>query len=143
MENENFIVFGDENLLKNCKINISKIYSSNKQKTETLLFNGKTNNIKTDLDAVYKMYFSYNDTLVSTLKMENIFYGASDQINHFYIQKKEDAITVMFVGREADLKKGQGFKTILIPLDEYFKTENIFEDKLKTELKDLFFNEYK
>ncbi len=142
MNKEDFKVFGEEVILKDCKINIKKSYAENNNKTETVFFNGKLRNIEPDNYAVYSIYLSFKDSLVNVIHMENVFYGASDQINHFYIDKKQNMISVLFVGRESEIKSKKGFQKILIPIDDYFKTQNITDEKLIQEEKGKFFNLY-
>ena len=120
MNKDDFKVFCDEELAKDCKINIKKIVDADNISTETLLYNGTSYNVAPEEGTVYEFYFSYKDSLVNKLRYENIFYAANDQINHFYMERKEDKIVAKFVGREAFLETGDGASLILIPLEEYF-----------------------
>jgi hypothetical protein len=144
MSKQDFKVYGEEVILKDCKINIFIEDETGNKKQNTILYKGKLNKItpETEIGELYKIYVSYKDSHVNVLKFENIFRNASDQINHFYIDKRDDIISVMFVGREAEIKSKEGFTKILIPIDEYFKTQNITDEKLIAKEKSYFFNSY-
>ena len=141
MDKQNFKVFGDQSLLKDCKINICKLYK-NRTITETIFYNGKTKFSTPDNNALYLIYFSYKDSLVNKKRIENVFYGANDQVNHFYINENEGVISILFVGREAEIKTKQGFLTILIPQEKFFQQNNIDTVESINKEKKLFFDNY-
>ena len=153
MDKQYFKVFGDESLLKDCKINVSTYrqisYNPTTSKyisTEelnTVLFNGKFCEIESlEDDNIYTFYFSYKDTLVSKECVENIYYGASDRISHFYITKIDGVVSVLFVGREGEIKKKRGLETVLIPVEDYFKKNKIENEEIISKEKKLFFDSY-
>jgi hypothetical protein len=150
---QNFKVFGEESLLKDCKINISTYKQigydnitskyTGTEELKTLLFNGNSNIVESsEEDSFYTIYFSYKDSLVNKIVMENVFYGASDRIAHLYINKVNGTISMLFIGREAEIETKQGFETILVPLDDYFRLNKINKDELKNKEKKLFFDFY-
>ena len=141
MSNQKFKVFGDEVLLKDCKINIFTTDETGFKKANTLLYNGKIFDVKSseEMGEVYTIYVSYKDSLVNTLEFENIFRNAKDQVNNFYIDKNKNIITIKFIGRESDLKNGQGSEAIFIPWEDYLKTNSIAKEKIK-ENKEVFFD---
>lgn len=145
MDKQDFKVYGDTLLLKECKINIIKINESGVATKQTLLYNGKQFLVESESEIAeaYTVYFSYKDSLINVLKYENIFRNTNDQVNHFYFAKNKGTISVKFVGRRDDLKNKQGFTTTLIPFDEYQKRNTIDEQKDKEEIKQLFFTLYK
>lgn len=154
MEKQNFKVFGEKSLLKDCKINIatykqigydtvaSKPIAS--EEFKTLLFNGDTYSVESQADdALYITYISYKDSLLCAFKYENIMGGEKSQINHFYIQKNEDMITFKFVGNETFLKEINNRPiNVLIPVDEYFIENRITDKDLISREKKLFFDRY-
>lgn len=144
MDEQNFKVFGEESLLKDCKINIS-IYTqigydnttskySGTEELKTLLFNGNSYKVKSLKDySVYTVYVSYKDSLVNKVVVENIFYATKDQIAaDLYINKTNDTISILFLGKEA----------VLVSLDDYFRLNKINKDELKNKEKKLFFDFY-
>jgi hypothetical protein len=144
MDGQYFKVFGENSILRDCKINIYKVDENGNKKEMTLLDKGVLFEIKSETDIAedYKVYISYQDRLINTLEFENVFRNASDQISHFYIDKKNETISIIFIGREAEIETKQGFVTILIPIDEYFVQKRIrSEDSINKEKK-LFFDFY-
>jgi hypothetical protein len=143
MDKHNFKVFGEESLLKDCKINVYKS-SENLQRTETLLFKGNQYEVKSsESDIRYIVYVSYKDSLVNTIDYENIMGGEENQINHFYIQKNKDVIVVKFVGLEELLQEVEDRPIdVLIPVDEFFGKKKINSEELKNKEKKLFFDFY-
>jgi hypothetical protein len=154
MNEQKFKVFGDESLLKDCKINVStyrqisynpttSLYTSTEE-LKTVLFNGEFFEIESlEDDNIYTFYFSYKDSLINKRRIENVYYGASDRISHFYISKTDGVIAILFVGREAEIKKKQGFGTFLIPVEDYFKKNKIDNEESRNKEKKLFFDYYK
>jgi hypothetical protein len=141
MKEQEFKVFGDESLLKDCKVNICKIYN-NKTIIETIFYNGKKGLSTPDNNALYEIYFSYKDSLINKKRIENVFYGANDQINHFYINENNGMVSILFVGREAEIKSKQGFNIILIPVKDYIKQNKIENEEFISKEKKLFCNHY-
>ena len=74
MNEQNFKVFGDESLLKDCKINIVNKTESENKIIESLLYKGKIQEIpiNNETGEFYKIYVSYNDDLITTIEFENI-----------------------------------------------------------------------
>jgi uncharacterized radical SAM superfamily protein len=144
MDKQNFKVFGDQSLLKDCKINIVKNTETGFETKETLLLNGNLNEVKSlEDDFFYKIYISYKDSLVNKFDYDNIMGGEDNQINHFYIYKNKDIISLKFVGDERFLKTGYGFDVLLISLEDYFKKNKIDNEESKNKEKKLFFDYYK
>ena len=121
MDKQYFKVFGDESLLKDCKINVSTYRQISYNPTtskyisteelKTVLFNGKFCEIESlEDDNIYTFYFSYKDTLVSKECVENIYYGASDRISHFYITKIDGVVSVLLLVEKVKLKKNEDLK---------------------------------
>lgn len=144
MDGQYFKVFGEKSILKDCKINIYRVDENGNKKEITLLNNGVLFKIKSETDMAedYKVYISYRDRLINTLEFENVFRNANDQINHFYIDKKNEIISITFIGREVEIENKQGFTTILVPVDEYFEQKRISSEDLKDKEKKLFFDFY-
>jgi hypothetical protein len=154
MDKQSFKVFGEEALLKDCKINIS-IYTQigydnttskyiDTEKLETLLFNGNTYEVKSLKDhSVYTIYFSHKDSLVNVFKYENIMGGEESQINHLYLYKNKDAISFKFVGNEEFLQEMEDRPiNVLIPVDEYFSQKRMVNEDSINKEKQLFFDFY-
>ncbi len=141
MSKQDFKVFGDEKLLKNCKVNIVKIDASGTETKKTLLFSGRSQNVKseTETGVIYWVYISYKDSLVNRFEFENIMRNANDYINHIYIEEIDSEIDFKYVGREKDLTDNKGYHQILIPLERYFDGNKI-EEKLKKKENEMFFN---
>jgi hypothetical protein len=143
MEKKDFKVFGDEALLKDCKINIYKIKEGS-EKMESLLFDTKLYDVtSTNDDIKYIIYLSYKDLIVGKINYENILKGEENQINHFYISKNKEIVSVKFVGKEEFLKSNDGFVEVLIPINEYLGINNIHDEKLILKEKNIFFDYYK
>jgi hypothetical protein len=154
MNKQNFKVFGEESLLKDCKINISTYrqigYDNaaskhiDTEEFKTLLFNGNFYPVESlPDDSIYTIYFSYKDSLVFVFKYENIMSGEESQINHFYIQKNKDAITFKFVGNEEFSQEMNDRPiNILIPLDEYLRKKRVTSEESINREKKLFFDFY-
>ncbi len=141
MEKQNFKVFGEESLLKECKINIS--IDNEIKELKTILFNENNYQVEfSENDSFYTLYFSHKDTHINKIEIENVFYGASDRISNIYITKTGDLITVLFIGREAEIKTKQGFETVLIPIENYYKLNKIINEEAKSKEKKLFFDYY-
>ncbi len=143
MKNENFNIYGDEELLKNSKINIVEIDDLGNEKTKTLLFLGNKKIVepKTETSAIYKVYISYKDSLVNVLKFENIMRNANDHINYLYLNKENDLIMLRYVGRESEIETKKGFGIFLLTKEEYYKVNNIEKEDVKKN-NELFFSEY-
>jgi hypothetical protein len=144
MNHQEFNVFGDKELLNNCKINVFTTDETGATKQMTLLENGLTNSVPYEIEIaeMHSLYISYQKTKVNVLKFENVFRKANDQISNLYLTKKDDVITIIFVGREAEIPIQKGFKTVLLPIDDYFKKQNITDSKEVEEQKQLFFGTY-
>lgn len=144
MDNQNFKLFGDEELLTNSKINIVKINEAGKKNVQTLLFLGKQKDViaETEVGVVYNVYVSYNDSVFNVLKFENVMRNASDHINHLYMTKENDSIYINYVGRETEIENKKGFGVFLVPKAEYFKLNNIDNDEEIKKQNDLFSDEY-
>ncbi len=144
MDNQNFKLFGNEELLTNSKINIVKIDESGNKNVQTLLFLGKQKNVivETEVGVVYNVYVSYNDSVFNVLKFENVMRNANDHINHLYMTKENNSIYINYVGREAEIENKKGFGVFLLPKAEYFKLNNIENDDEKKKQNELFSSEY-
>ena len=141
MGKQYFKVLGEESLLKDCKINIS--IDNNIKELKTILFCENQYQVKfSENDSFYTIYFSYKDTHLNKIQIENVFYGASDRISNIYITKTDDLVTVLFIGREAEIKTKQGFEAVLIPMEDYFKLNKIDNEETKNKEKKLFFDSY-
>lgn len=139
----NFEVFGEESLLKDCKINVYKS-GEDLQMTKTLLFNGNRYEVKSsETDIRHIIYVSYRDSLVNIIDYENILRGEENQINHFYLYKNKDIISFKFIGNEEFLKeKEESPGHILIPINEYLIQKHVDTEELKNKEKRLFFDFY-
>ena len=144
MNHQEFKVFGEKELLKNCKINVFTTDETGATKQKTILDNGVINSVPYEIEIaeVHSLYVSYQKTKVNVLKFENVFRKANDQISNLYLTKKDDIITIIFVGREAEIPTQKGFKTVLLPIDDYFKMQNITDTKEVEEQKQLFFGTF-
>lgn len=144
MENSNFEIYGNEELIKHSKINIVKIDDNGNERQQTLLFFGKTNIIKaeTEVGATYKVYISYKDSLVNVLQFENVMRYANDHINRFYMIREKDYISVLYIGRKANLNNKEGFRVFLIPTKDFFKLNAIEDKEDKNKYKKLFFTKF-
>lgn len=112
-------------------------------KTETLLEQGKRYHIQYEYAYMHKVYFSYRDSLVGILEFENIYQWANDYINHIYVDKINDTLSIQYIGRESEIDERKGFKsTPAIPLKEYIKSKGITEKDRKAEFKKRFFEFY-
>lgn len=154
MNKADFKVFGEESLLKDCKINVSAYrqigYDNNtskyigKEELRTLLFNGKSYEVESsEDDSIYIIYLSYKDSLVNILEYENVMGGEESVINHFYIIKNKDGIAVKFVGSKELLNSIKDIPSNnLITLEEFFRQKKINSEELKNKEKKLFFDFY-
>jgi len=140
-----FKVFGEENLLQDCQINLFTFSVTGDKEENTLLNNGKFNQFESKFETPlsYKVYISYKDKHVNVLEFQNKNYGAIDQINHLYVNKKDGVILIMFIGREANIEEKRGLTVALVPIDDYFKSKNITDEKQIQQEKQKFFNVYK
>lgn len=143
MKEKEFMVFGDKELLKNCKINVQKTDELGNKKTESLLYNGLINKVYfASNSTIYKVYLSYNDSLFTSITYENILKNSDDEINHFYLEKKKEVIGTKFIGQKKDLKNAEGIVILFTSLQAYYDKENITDDKIKKEVKEYFLNQY-
>ncbi len=143
MTNKQFNVFGDKELLKECKINVFKSDDMSNTKKESLLVNGNINKVfAVDNSTIYTIYLSYKDSLYASVDYENILKGHDDEINHFYLEQKKEAVGVKFIGRKSDLKDFYGSVTLFSNLSEYYEKHGITDDKEKREIKEYFNNTY-
>ncbi len=144
MKDQYFEVHGDTNLLKAVTINIYSITEDNHSSVKSLLYNGVVGKIKavTEIACVYTLFISNQDSLVNTLKFENVMRNAKDPVNQIYLSEENDEIFISYVGRESDIEERKGFKTRLIPLDLYFEQNNITKESDKTEMKEKFFDKF-
>lgn len=145
MNEQTFKVFGKEDILKNTKINIIKIDDRGTKTENTLLFLGKEYDInaETEVGATYELYVSYKDSLVNILKFENVMRNANDHINHIYLNEENNSINVIYIGRESDVDKHHGFMKTLMPINDFYKANNISDDKTIEKYSQLFFDEVK
>lgn len=145
MNEQTFKVFGKENIVKNTKINIIKTDDRGAKTENTLLFLGKEYDInaETEVGTNYKIYVSYKDSLVNILKFENIMRNANDHINHIYLNEENNNINVIYIGRESDVAKHHGFMKTLIPKNDFYKANDISDDKMIEKYNQLFFDEVK
>jgi hypothetical protein len=144
MNEQEFKVFGENEVLKNCKINIVKVNEQGVEKKETLLCNGKQYSIKTEdeVGAIYTVYFSYNDSLVNIIKYENILRGTNEEINNFYITKNQSAVLAKLIGKKNNLKIGKGHQVVLMPIVDYFKEQKIESEQDQIRIRILFLDNY-
>ncbi|WP_241280400.1 hypothetical protein [Chryseobacterium cucumeris] len=140
MNEQTFKVFGKEDILKNTKINIIKIDDRGAKTENTLLFLGKEYDINAETEAVatYELYVSYKDSLVNILKFENVMRNANDHINHIYLNEENNSINVIYIGRESDVVKHHGFMKTLMPKNDFYKANNISDDKTIEKYNQLF-----
>ena len=143
-----FKIYGDEDLLKDIKINIkfTRDHYENglESKLVTALYKGKRYKVQGEYTFIYTFYLSYKDSLVTVREMENIMQYADGYINHLYIKKDEkDQIYLFYVGMEANIKKGWGFSTPpIMSLQKFFEKENITHKEEQEKYKNYFFNFY-
>jgi len=148
MNDSNFKIFGDQNLLKDIKINIvetretRETRETGEKKVNTLLFLGKKSTIEaeTETSVLYTVYVSYKDSLVNSLKFENIMRNSNTYINHLYISKKDDSIILTYIGRES--KINEGVNIVLLPKKEFFRNNNIEKQEEMKDYENLFFDNY-
>lgn len=140
MDNEYFQVFGKNELLEKCKINLVKIDEVGNESIHNILCNGKLNQIKAENESasIYKFYFSYNDNYIELLNTENIFRNASDKVNNLYIEEKDSIIYIKFVGRKSDIGKDDIFRKALIDKEKYYEANSISHSDL-SQINSLFF----
>lgn len=143
-----FKIYGDEDLLKDIKINIKFIREyyqrDNESKLVTALYKGKRYKVQEEYADTYIFYLSYKDSLVAMVEDENIMQYADGYINHLYVKKDEnDQIYLFYVGMEADIKRGWGLKTPpVIPLHQFFEKEKITAPSEQEKYTKYFFNFY-
>ncbi len=144
MDNQEFKVFGDAELLNNTKITIVEVGDFDSEKIRTLLFFGRRMKLKpeTEVGVVYKIYISYKDSVVNVLKFDNVMRNANDHINHLYLEKEKDIINIIYVGRESEIRSKKGFYKILIPVEDFYKQEGIIKNEDKEKAKKLLFDIY-
>jgi len=149
MNNPDFKIFGDKELLKDCKINLKLGFQKYKDGKyddiylyKTILNKGEIKEFPYEDYDYIDIYVSKNDSLVSVLRFENIMRNANDYINHLYLKKEHNLIKILYVGRESGIKNEQGIHKILIPLEDFYKQENIKKNEEKEITKKLFFNNY-
>ena len=130
MNKQNFKVFGEDDLLRNTKINIVETGETGEKIEKTFLFKGEKYDVEAEVETggVYEVYVSYKDSLVNVLKFENVMRNANDYINHLYLTNTDNKINILYVGRESDIAKKKGFNVFLIALDEYYKIHDITSD---------------
>jgi hypothetical protein len=138
MNEQKIKVIGEESLLKDCKINISTSTEINKKTTESLLYKGKIKEIPIDNETgeFYKIYVSYNDSLVTSIEFENILRNMNNPPDVFLIIEKNNN---GFIG----VKKTHSKEfSILLPIEDYFKLNKIDDEETKNKEKKLFFDSY-
>lgn len=138
MNEQNFKVFGDESLLKDCKINIVNKTESENKIIESLLYKGKIQEIpiNNETGEFYKIYVSYNDDLITTIEFENILRNMKNPPDiSFTIQKNNNG----FIG----IKETAKDFSVLLPIEDYFKLNKIDNEESKNKEKKLFFEYYK
>lgn len=142
MDQTEFKVYGNKELLDYSKINIYQQDENGKKQTETLFYLGELKEFKPndEIAVFYEVYISYKDSLVNTLKFENVMRNANDHVNHIYIQKENDEISVIYIGRESEIETQKGFRTVLIPLNKYLELNHITSEKDKESTKNKFYD---
>ena len=138
MDKQKFKVFGEESLLKDCKINIINLTGVKQGIVETLLYKGKIKEISIDdeVGEVYRVYVSYNDSLVTTIKFEDILRNMKNPPDIAFVIQKNDNGFIGIKGTAEGL-------SILTPIDDYFKKNKIDNEETKNKEKKLFFDYYK
>ncbi|WP_144283268.1 hypothetical protein [Chryseobacterium echinoideorum] len=147
MNENNFEVIGNNELLKDVKVNCTFTIYKNENityETKTLLYNGESIVIPYDESySFYEFHISYKDNFVESFRMENIFRNAYDQINHLYLERnKNDEILFWFVGRKADVGSNDVYKKILIPKDIYMKKNLIITKEDLKKYNNRFYSRY-
>lgn len=143
MTNKEFNVFGDKELLKDCRINIVTTDELGNLKKESLLINGQLNKVfVTKTSAIYSIYFSYKDSLYASIDYENIMKGRDDEVNNFYLEQKKEVVGVKFISSRSDLKDFSGEVTLFTTLLDYYDKHGIKDDLEEKEIKEYFMNTY-
>jgi hypothetical protein len=141
-----FKLFGDKDTLKDMKINVKAGVQGEKVPMKTLLHNGKRIKVQYQDADDYSIYFSYLDSFVGKIYFDNINQWADDFIHHVYVNKDNDTIYVLHIGRKSHTKRLLEFKserTSVIPLNQYFAEKGItVKDEQELE-KQKFFDFYK
>lgn len=133
MKNSDFKVIGNEEIIKDIKINVQKGYKNDT--IENLISNNKINNIESSEDGIYIFYISYKGLVINKV-VDDVFYGVSDPAHIFNVEEKDKQIIITYIGRESDVESKKGYKVILLPKEQYFKINNISdsEEIKKTEI---------
>ena len=141
-----FKVYGDATILENMVINIENSINDAKYpgysdtKVQTLLYKGKQQAFRNSDVISYSIYFSYENK-VNKLTFDNIMSDRQGHINYLYVFKKDDGVYLKYYGVESNVQKEIGpISGITIPLDEYFRENNILDEQEQQFYQLRFFN---
>lgn len=134
-----FKVYGDNRVLSEMIINIESGLRSSPYiylKNQTLLYKEeKQYIIQNEFVSFYKIYFSYGNK-VGSLAFENL-YGHSDgtRVNSIYVIKNAEGVHLEYYPVSDATRSGRRVSKIAVPIDEYFKENNILKNQQSAYLK--------
>lgn len=141
-----FKIFGDSAILEKMVINVENSINDTKypgysdSKVQTQLYKGKQQSFKNSDVISYSIYFSYENK-VNKLKFDNIMSDREGHVNYLYVFKKDDGIYLKYYGVESDIQEEIGPTSgITIPLEEYFKENNILDKEEQQFYQERFFD---
>ena len=119
MKENKFIISGNEDLLANSKICIVKNSETGTKEVKSLLYLNKHHlvSVNNDIAEYYNIYVSFNDSIVTVLKFENINRNISKDDINLEMEKDDDGN----VGIKNSYAKSL---TPLIPFEEYYRLKN-------------------